>query len=241
MFPVTAVQSEYSLWTRDPEPEVLPTCAELGIGFVPFSPLGKGFLTGSVSAATEFAAGDVRATIPRFDVENRAANQALVDQVTELAATKDAAPGQIALAWLLTQHPWIVPIPGTRRLPSARERRRHRRATTADEVASLNTLIDRIGVAGDRYDGSRHEDGQSVTSTATGGQRGPPRTVSSPAFMRPACAHARCPATVTSHGSDTPWHEKRSLSRYFLQVGLCCAPASAMCWRWRDHDSAAVR
>jgi aryl-alcohol dehydrogenase-like predicted oxidoreductase len=152
VFPVTAVQSEYSLWTRDPEPEVLPTCAELGIGFVPFSPLGKGFLTGSVNAATEFTAGDVRATIPRFDVENRAANQALVDQVTELAATKDAAPGQIALAWLLTQHPWIVPIPGTRRLSRVRENADATAvALSADDVAALNTLTDRVGVAGNRY------------------------------------------------------------------------------------------
>ena len=152
VFPVTAVQSEYSLWTRDPEPEVLPTCAELGIGFVPFSPLGKGFLTGSVNAATEFTAGDVRATIPRFDVENRAANQALVDQVTELAATKDAAPGQIALAWLLTQHPWIVPIPGTRRLSRVRENADATAvALSADDVAALNTLAARVGVAGNRY------------------------------------------------------------------------------------------
>ena len=152
VFPVTAVQSEYSLWTRDPEPEVLPTCAELGIGFVPFSPLGKGFLTGSVNAATEFTAGDVRATIPRFDVENRAANQALVDQVTELAATKDAAPGQIALAWLLAQHPWIVPIPGTRRLSRVRENAGATAvALSADEVAALNTLAARVGVAGNRY------------------------------------------------------------------------------------------
>ena len=152
VFPVTAVQSEYSLWTRDPEPEVLPTCAELGIGFVPFSPLGKGFLTGSVNAATEFTPGDVRATIPRFDVENRAANQALVDQVTELAATKDAAPGQIALAWLLSQHPRIVPIPGTRRLSRVRENADATAvALSADEVAALNTLAARVGVAGNRY------------------------------------------------------------------------------------------
>src|SRR6476619_586181 len=108
--PVTALQSEYSLWTRDPEPEVLPTCAELGIGVVPVSPLGKGFLTGTVDTATQFAANDVRNTIPRFSEENRGANQALVDHVTDLARIKESPPGQIALAWLLAQQPWIVPI-----------------------------------------------------------------------------------------------------------------------------------
>src|SRR5437879_357594 len=113
--PVTAVQSEYSLWTRDPEPEVLPTCAELRIGFVPFSPLGKGFLTGTVDSSTQFADGDVRAAIPRFTRDNRDINQALLDQVRALAEAKNSTPGQVALAWLLAQHPWIVPIPGTRR------------------------------------------------------------------------------------------------------------------------------
>src|SRR5690349_813318 len=111
--PVTAVQSEYSLWTRDPEAEVLPTCAELGIGFVPFSPLGKGFLTGTVDSATQFAVGDVRATIPRFTAENRDTNRALVEHVSRLADAANATPGQVALAWLLLQQPWIVPIPGT--------------------------------------------------------------------------------------------------------------------------------
>ena len=101
--PVTALQSEYSLWTRDPELDVLPTCAELGIGFVPFSPLGKGFLTGTVAASTEFSAGDVRTTIPRFAAENIAANEELVAQVRSLAEAKGATPGQIALAWLLAQ------------------------------------------------------------------------------------------------------------------------------------------
>ena len=119
--PVTALQSEYSLWTRDPEPEVLPTLAELGIGLVPFSPLGKGFLTGTVDQSTTFSAGDIRATIPRFEAENRVANQAIVDHVRALAAAKGAAPGQIALAWLLAQQPWIVPIPGTRRIARVEE------------------------------------------------------------------------------------------------------------------------
>ncbi|MEU3888554.1 aldo/keto reductase [Streptomyces sp. NPDC029041] len=150
--PVTAVQSEYSLWTRDPEPEVLPICAALGIGFVPFSPLGKGFLTGTVDASTSFTDGDVRTTIPRFTAENRAANQALVDHVTALAQAKGATPGQVALAWLLAQHPSIVPIPGTRRLSRVEE---NIDAThlplSADELADLNDLAGRISVQGDRY------------------------------------------------------------------------------------------
>jgi aryl-alcohol dehydrogenase-like predicted oxidoreductase len=150
--PVTAVQSEYSLWTRDPEPEVLPTCAELGIGFVPFSPLGKGFLTGTVSETREFSSADVRNTIPRFSAENVAANQALLDQVRSLAAAKSCTTGQIALAWLLAQQPWIVPIPGTRRRERVDE---NAGATTvalsADEVAALDTLAARVGVQGDRY------------------------------------------------------------------------------------------
>ena len=108
VYPVTAVQSQYSLWTRDPEPEVLPAWAELGIGFVPFNPPGKGFPTGTVNPATEFTEGDIRATIPRFTAENRAANQALVEDA-QLAQVKGATPGQVALAWLLAQHPWIVP------------------------------------------------------------------------------------------------------------------------------------
>ncbi|MER6162470.1 aldo/keto reductase [Streptomyces sp. NPDC001868] len=150
--PVTAVQSEYSLWTRDPEPEVLPTCAELGIGFVPFSPLGKGFLTGTVDASTSFAADDVRTNIPRFTAENRAANQALVEHVSKLAQAKDATPGQVALAWLLAQHPSIVPIPGTRRTARIEE---NIGATelplSADELADLNELAGRVGVQGNRY------------------------------------------------------------------------------------------
>lgn len=150
--PVTAVQSEYSLWTRDPEPEVLPACGELGIGFVPFSPLGKGFFTGTVNPSTQFSEGDIRATIPRFTSENRAANQALVDHVTQLAHAKGATPGQIVLAWLLAQHRWIVPIPGTRR----RERLEENAAATqaalsADEVADLDTTAAQIGVHGNRY------------------------------------------------------------------------------------------
>jgi aryl-alcohol dehydrogenase-like predicted oxidoreductase len=150
--PVTAVQSEYSLWTRDPEPEVLPTCAELGIGFVPFSPLGKGFLTGTVDTSTSFTEGDIRTTIPRFTEENRAANMALVEHVRLVAGAKDASPGQVALAWLLAQHPWIVPIPGTRRLERLQENARATQvALSADEVADLNATAARLGVQGNRY------------------------------------------------------------------------------------------
>lgn len=150
--PVTAVQSEYSLWTRDPEPEVLPTCAELGIGFVPFSPLGKGFLTGTVDTSTSFTEGDIRTTIPRFTEENRAINLALVEQVRRVAQAKDASPGQVALAWLLVQHPWIVPIPGTRRLERLQENAGATQvALSADEVADLTATAARLGVQGDRY------------------------------------------------------------------------------------------
>lgn len=151
-YPVTALQSEYSLWTRDPEAEVLPTLAELGIGFVPFSPLGKGFLTGTVDATTAFADGDVRGTIPRFTEENRAANRALIDLVSALAAGKSVTPGQIALAWLLAQQPWIAPIPGTRRTSRIAENAGSAEvALSADELASLDTLAARVGVHGDRY------------------------------------------------------------------------------------------
>ncbi|WP_337001155.1 MULTISPECIES: aldo/keto reductase [unclassified Microbacterium] len=150
--PVTALQSEYSLWTRDPETDILPTLAELGIGFVPFSPLGKGFLTGTVGTSADFTEGDIRATIPRFSAENRAANQTLVSHVADLAAAKDATPGQIALAWLLARQPWIVPIPGTRRTTRIAENAGSTAvAISADEVADLTALAARIGVSGDRY------------------------------------------------------------------------------------------
>lgn len=150
--PVTAVQSEYSLWTRDPEAEVLGVCGELGIGFVPFSPLGKGFLTGTVSPTTEFTPGDIRTTIPRFTAENREANEALVAHVRALAAAKDATPGQVALAWLLAQRPWIVPIPGTRRIERVEENAAATAlALSADEVADLDALATRVGVVGNRY------------------------------------------------------------------------------------------
>lgn len=151
--PVTAIQSEYSLWTRDPEQEVLPACLELGIGFVPFSPLGKGFLTGTVTPGATFGADEIRARVPRFEAENLRANQAIVDHVRRLATDRAATPAQVALAWLLAQHPFIVPIPGTRR----RERLEENAGATAvalsaDDIADLNLLVDRIGVAGNRYD-----------------------------------------------------------------------------------------
>ncbi|MGD6741216.1 aldo/keto reductase [Streptomyces sp. BH106] len=150
--PVTAVQSEYSLWTRDPEPEVLPTLAELGIGFVPFSPLGKGFLTGTVDTTTTFTEGDIRSRVPRFDQDNLTANQALIDHIATLAKTKHASPGQIALAWLLVKQPWIAPIPGTRRITRLEENAAATQVPlSADEIADLDTLADRVGVHGDRY------------------------------------------------------------------------------------------
>lgn len=152
VFPVTALQSEYSLWTRDPETDVLPVVAELGIGFVPFSPLGRGYLTGTMDASTTLADDDMRRELPRFEKENLAANRALIDEVARLAAAKDATPGQIALAWLLAQQPWIVPIPGTRRVERIAE---NNAATTvalsADERDDLDRLAQRVGVQGDRY------------------------------------------------------------------------------------------
>jgi len=134
---------------------VLQACDELGIGFVPFSPLGKGFFTGTLTPDATFAPGEIRARVPRFEAENLAANQALIDHVTALAASRGATPGQVALAWLLAQRPSIVPIPGTRR----RERIDENAAATtiglsADDIADLNALVDRIGVAGNRYDDS---------------------------------------------------------------------------------------
>ncbi|GAA1059287.1 aldo/keto reductase [Agromyces bracchium] len=151
--PVAAVQSEYSLWTRDPEGSVLPACAELGIGFVPFSPLGKGFFTGTVAPDATFGSGEIRARVPRFEAENMAANQALVDHVRDVAERRGGTPAQVALAWLLAQHPFIVPIPGTRR----RERIDENAGATAlalsaDDIADLDRLVERIGVAGNRYD-----------------------------------------------------------------------------------------
>jgi len=151
VFPVTALQSEYSLWTRDPEPEILPTLRELGIGFVPFSPLGKGFLTGTVTAAT-VDPGEFRASTPRFQAEALAANQALVDHVRSLADARGATPGQVALAWLLFQAPFIVPIPGTRRRERIDENAGAADiALSPDDIADLDALVATIGVVGERY------------------------------------------------------------------------------------------
>jgi aryl-alcohol dehydrogenase-like predicted oxidoreductase len=150
--PVTAVQSEYSLWWRRPEEAVLPALEELGIGFVPYSPLGKGFLTGTIDANAEFAANDIRAIIPRFTPEARQANQVLVDLVGEIAARKRATPAQIALAWLLAQKPWIVPIPGTRRVERLDENiGAVTVGLTADDLHEIERAASQITVEGARY------------------------------------------------------------------------------------------
>jgi aryl-alcohol dehydrogenase-like predicted oxidoreductase len=148
--PVTAVQSEYSLWWRRPEDEVIPVLEELGIGLVPFSPLGKGFLTGAIDAATTFAEDDFRRTIPRFAEEAREANQALVDLVRTIGARIGATPAQVALAWLLARKPWIVPIPGTRRLERLEENLGAATVALAPEdVVALDSVA--AGVTGARY------------------------------------------------------------------------------------------
>jgi aryl-alcohol dehydrogenase-like predicted oxidoreductase len=150
--PVTAVQSEYSLWTRTPEDEVLPTLEELGIGFVPFSPLGKGFLTGKIDESTTFDSSDIRTTIPRFTLEARRANQTLVELLGEIAARKNATPAQIALAWLLAQKPWIVPIPGTRRLERLEENIGAAAVDlTPDDLHDIESAASNIKVEGARY------------------------------------------------------------------------------------------
>jgi aryl-alcohol dehydrogenase-like predicted oxidoreductase len=150
--PVTALQSEYSLWWREPEQEILPTLEELGIGFVPFSPLGKGFLTGKITEEIKFDAGDFRNTVPRFNEENRKANQTLVDLVGSFAKQKNETQAQIALAWILAQKPWIVPIPGTTKLHRLEE---NLGATavelTQDDLRRLNEATATIAVQGARY------------------------------------------------------------------------------------------
>ncbi len=150
--PVTAVQSEYSLWWRRPEAEVLPTLEELGIGFVPFSPLGKGFLTGKINEHTTFDRSDIRNTIPRFAPEARLANQALVDLLGEIGKQKKATPAQIALAWLLAQRPWIVPIPGTRKLERLDENIGAVAVElTSDDLREIDSAASKITVQGARY------------------------------------------------------------------------------------------
>jgi aryl-alcohol dehydrogenase-like predicted oxidoreductase len=150
--PVTALQSEYSLWTRDPEPEILPTLEELGIGFVPFSPLGKGFLTGKIDQNTTFESTDFRNVLPRFTPEARQANQALVDLLGQIADEKRATPAQIALAWLLSQKPWIVPIPGTTKLHRLEENIGAVDIDlTQDDLRRIQDAASRITVHGARY------------------------------------------------------------------------------------------
>jgi len=150
--PITALQSEYSLFWREPEQEILDTVSELGIGFVPFSPLGRGFLTGTVDATTEFSEGDIRANLPRFSIEARTANLALVDRVRSVAARRGASVGQVALAWLLAQGPSIVPIPGTRRLARLDENLGAADVTLTDEdLTELGEASTQVKVVGDRY------------------------------------------------------------------------------------------
>jgi aryl-alcohol dehydrogenase-like predicted oxidoreductase len=150
--PVTALQSEYSLWWREPEAEILPTLTELGIGFVPFSPLGKGFLTGAIDSTTSFADSDLRNSLPRFTEQARAANQALVDLLSTIAGRKGLTPAQVALAWLLAQHPWIVPIPGTTKPHRLRENAGAPDVElTAEDLQEITAAADRADVHGERY------------------------------------------------------------------------------------------
>ncbi|KZD20810.1 aldo/keto reductase [Tardiphaga robiniae] len=150
--PITAIQSEYSLWTRSPEKEVLPTLEELGIGFVPYSPLGKGFLTGAMNESTTLDSGDFRNILPRFTPEARKANQALVDLLGEIAGRKQATPAQIALAWLLAQKPWIVPIPGTTKLHRLEENLGAAVVElTAGDLQDIDHAAAKITVQGNRY------------------------------------------------------------------------------------------
>ena len=150
--PVTALQSEYSLWTRTPEKEVIPTCEELGIGFVPYSPLGKGFLTGKMDEKTTFANTDFRSTLPRFTPDALKANQALVDLLGRIGKLKQATPAQIALAWLLSRKPWIVPIPGTTKLHRLDEKIGAVDVElTPDDLREIDSAAAQITVLGARY------------------------------------------------------------------------------------------
>ncbi|WP_290871486.1 aldo/keto reductase [Aquabacterium sp.] len=150
--PVTAVQSEYSLWWREPEQALLPVLEELGIGFVPFSPLGKGFLTGTINAQTTFAQDDFRNIVPRFTTEARQANQALVDAISAIAQARQATPAQVALAWLLAQRPWIAPIPGTTKLHRLEENLKAAELVlSTEELARIAEVLARIPIQGERY------------------------------------------------------------------------------------------
>jgi len=150
--PVTVLQSEYSLWWREPEIDVLPICEELGIGFVPFSPLGRGFLTGKMDDTTAFADGDLRKNFPRFSADARKANQPLVEQLASIAATQNVSPAQIALAWLLAQKPWIVPIPGTTKVERLTENVGAAGvALSAEELRRIGEALSHIDIQGERY------------------------------------------------------------------------------------------
>jgi aryl-alcohol dehydrogenase-like predicted oxidoreductase len=150
--PITAIQSEYSLWWRKPEEELIPALGELGIGFVPFSPLGKGFLTGAIDEKTTFEKNDFRNIVPRFTAEARKANQALVDLLGQVAKRKNATPAQIALAWLLAQKPWIVPIPGTTKLNRLEENLGAANVElTPDDLRAIDSAASKIDVEGARY------------------------------------------------------------------------------------------
>jgi aryl-alcohol dehydrogenase-like predicted oxidoreductase len=150
--PVTALQSEYSLWWREPEDEIIPTLEELGIGFVPFSPLGKGFLTGKINHDTQFDKNDFRNIVPRFSAENRKANQAIVDLIAEFAQEKKATPAQIALAWVLAQKPWFVPIPGTTKLHRLEENLGAAAIQlTPNELRQIDEATSQVAVQGERY------------------------------------------------------------------------------------------
>jgi aryl-alcohol dehydrogenase-like predicted oxidoreductase len=156
--PVTALQSEYSLWWREPEDEILPVLEELGIGFVPFSPLGRGFLTGQIDEDTTFVGSDFRHTLPRFDAANRKANQGLVDLVKRMAGQKRVTPAQIALSWLLSRRPWIVPIPGTTKLGRLEENLGAVDVVlTADDLGDIELALDGISIQGDRYNESTQQ------------------------------------------------------------------------------------
>lgn len=150
--PVTALQSEYSLWWREPEEVILPTLEELGIGFVPFSPLGKGFLTGKIDETTTFDSTDFRNVVPRFTPENRKANQAVVDLISDIAHSKNATPAQIALAWVLAQKPWIVPIPGTTKLHRLEENLGAANIElTTDDLRAIDSAVSQLAIHGERY------------------------------------------------------------------------------------------
>jgi pyridoxine 4-dehydrogenase len=150
--PVTALQSEYSLWWREPEEQIIPVLQELGIGFVPFSPLGKGYLTGAIDANTSFGQNDFRNSVPRFSAENRAANQAIVDRLGRLAGEKRVTPAQLALAWVLAQNPWFVPIPGTTKLHRLDENIAAADIElSASDLASIDEAVSGVAIQGERY------------------------------------------------------------------------------------------